>query len=280
MPSDLKRSITVGCDPEIFLSDSSGNVVSAHNLIPGTKARPYPTKYGAVQVDGVAAEINTTPTERWDVFQMYVRETMKELQAMVPKHKFEIKPCNIFNKEYFDTLPEETKLLGCDPDYNAWTGQVNPAPSAENKFLRTAAGHIHVGWTNVDNPMDETHFEDCRIVAKQLDYCLGVYTLLWDNDSRRRELYGRAGAFRPKKYGIEYRTPSNMWLRHDGLAGQVFNMAYTAVNGLISGDQIIFEDKFGDEARKVIDGNEYEFVRDGGLKRQWHQWQRFDWPRW
>lgn len=279
MPADFKRNITIGCDPELFLQNEKGEIVSAHNLIPGSKAAPFKTKYGAIQVDGVAAEINTTPTDRYDYFNMYIRETLNDVQTRVPEHRLLFQPVAVFGKEYFDSLPDDVKLLGCDPDYNAWTGQVNPAPSCDT-YMRTAAGHVHIGWTNVDNPMDESHFEDCRILAKQLDYCLGVYTLLWDNDSRRRQMYGRAGAFRSKTYGLEYRTPSNMWLRHESLWTQVFSMAYTAIDGLVSGQGKIFEDEFGDQVRKVIDGNDYEFVRDGQLKKTWHQYQRFDWPRW
>ncbi len=279
MPAEPKRNITIGCDPEVFLADKSG-IVSAHNLIPGTKKIPHAVKYGAVQVDGLAAEINTEPTQRWDYFSMYVKTVMQELRNLAPKHELKIQPVHVFDEKYFKGLPDESKLLGCDPDYNAWTGLVNPAPTCSIPTMRTAAGHIHIGWTKVDNPMDETHFEDCRIVAKQLDYCLGVYTLLWDNDSRRRDLYGKAGAFRPKKYGIEYRTPSNMWLRHEHLYTHVFNMAYTAIEGLISGNSPVFEQKYGDAARRVIDENDYTFVRDGKLKNSWHQFQRFDWPRW
>jgi len=57
------------------------------------------------------------------------------------------------------------------------------------------------------------------------DYLLGVWSVLHDTDMRRRELYGAAGAYRPKKYGVEYRTMSNFWLRSPQLMREVHKRA-------------------------------------------------------
>ncbi len=38
---------------------------------------------------------------------------------------------------------------------------------------------------------------------------------MYDKDTERRGMYGKAGAFRPKPYGVEYRTLSNAWLSND-----------------------------------------------------------------
>lgn len=45
-----------------------------------------------------------------------------------------------------------------------------------------------------------------------MDLHLGVPSLVLDKDTERRKLYGKAGAFRPKPYGVEYRTLSNFWI--------------------------------------------------------------------
>ncbi len=45
-----------------------------------------------------------------------------------------------------------------------------------------------------------------------MDAYLGMPSILWGNNSVRRKLYGKAGAFRFKSYGCEYRTPDNAWL--------------------------------------------------------------------
>ena len=41
---------------------------------------------------------------------------------------------------------------------------------------------------------------------------IGIYAQMWDGDHKRRQMYGAAGAFRPKTYGMEYRTLSNKWI--------------------------------------------------------------------
>lgn len=54
--------------------------------------------------------------------------------------------------------------------------------------------------------------EICAAFIKALDATVGLFMTYIDREPRRRELYGKAGAFRPKPYGVEYRTPSNAWI--------------------------------------------------------------------
>lgn len=44
----------------------------------------------------------------------------------------------------------------------------------------------------------------------------------------RRELYGKAGAFRPTSYGVEYRTLSNFWLRRKEYMQWVYAQTHRA----------------------------------------------------
>jgi hypothetical protein len=162
-----------------------------------------------------------------------------------------MEPVSSFDLDYFKSLPVEVKELGCNPDYNAWTGQVNVTPDADMPF-RTASGHIHVGWRDDANTGCESHREDCHLVAKQLDYYLGIWSLFWDPDPRRRSLYGKAGALRYKSYGCEYRTLSNKWLKNRKLQAFVFNRTASAVNDL-STKSYSMEDKYGNFAQRVID---------------------------
>jgi hypothetical protein len=280
MSRDVK--ITIGADPELFLKEkSTGKLISAHDLLPGTKLKPYPVANGAVQVDGVAAEFNIDPAQNAEMFSSNCNSVMAKLGVMLPTAHLQIMPAVIFDKEYFKTLPVNVRELGCNVDYNAWTGQPNPAPDGESTTLRTAAGHIHIGWTRVPDPMDPTHFSDCCAVVKQLDYYLGAPSLLWDSDNRRRTLYGKAGAFRPKTYGLEYRTPSNRWLISSKLMEWVWYSSFYAIHSLMNGRTRFFE-KYGNYAQEIIDNNNIEEVRTGDFKKKVFATgdMQMGWPAW
>jgi len=223
---------TVGADPELFVSKGA-EIVSAYDMIPGTKDDPYPVKSGAVQVDGMALEFNIDPASSRTEFIRNVTTVMGELEAMIPKgHQFAIQPSTHFQKELLDSLPEAATELGCEPDYNAYTRNVTPTPDASTT-LRTAAGHIHVGFT--DGEELPGHFDICCDLAQQFDYSLGMYSLLHDPDTERRKLYGRAGSFRPKPYGMEYRVLSNFWLKDKKTMSEVYDITKNSLRDFEKG---------------------------------------------
>ncbi len=228
--------ILIGTDPEVFLKDKDGNFVSAHGLIPGTKECPHPVDKGAIQVDGVALEFNTDPAKTDDEFVEYIAEVMAQMTEIYKGSRDDliiaIQPTATFDSIYFEALPEEVKLLGCTPDFNAYTGEENTPPETTEPF-RTGAGHIHIGWGDFENG-DPMHFELCRLLVRQLDASLFFSSLLWDSDNRRRTLYGKIGAFRPKPYGVEYRPLSNSYLQTVGVQRFVFKTAVHAAHLLLN----------------------------------------------
>ena len=248
----------IGADPELFVKQDN-RFVSAHGLIPGTKIEPFKVDRGAVQVDGCALEFNIDPANNVDEFVSNIKSVGKSLRAMVPNHEIIFEPVAHFDPEYFNTqVPAEAKELGCEPDYNAYTGEANPRPEGERPF-RTASGHIHIGWTNDVDPYDPAHFADCMEVVKQLDFYVGVPSLLWDRDNTRRSMYGKAGAFRPKSYGCEYRVLSNRWLTSDALMKYVYNNTIDGMNDLMNGKKTRGQ-RHGDLAKRIIDANDVGLV--------------------
>lgn len=248
--------IKIGADPELFVRNKETKAfISAHDLIPGTKEKPYPVNYGAVQVDGVAAEFNINPSINSSGFVDSIAHVRAELAAMVGSgNELVTEPVAYFDPAYFKSLPETARVLGCNPDWDAWTGNVNEPPDGSSTTMRTGAGHIHLGWGDKFDVNSPAHVEDCRLVVRQMDYFLGAYSLMWDNNSERRKLYGKAGAFRPKPYGVEYRPLSNVWLKSPVLQAWVWNAAYAGLKSLLSGKDPI-ESVFGDLAKTVINDN-------------------------
>jgi len=223
----------IGTDPELFVT-KGGKLQSAFGLIKGDKKNPFKVDKGAVQVDGMALEFNTDPTDNEDEFVNNIATVMSQLKDMVPEYEFFVEPTAQFGADYIKAQPSEAKEMGCDPDYNAYTGEVNEKPDEDSPF-RTASGHIHIGWTENEPEGCPFHFDECCEVAKQLDIYLGIPSLMFDNDNERRKMYGQAGSFRPKPYGMEYRVLSNAWLKHPELQRWVFQQAQKAVEDLVEG---------------------------------------------
>lgn len=205
---------TFGCDPELFIFDRDGNPVSAEGIIPGTKEEPHKVEFGAVQQDGFAAEFNIDPVDNFRDWNRNIQAVMGQLEAILPKGlTLRAVPSVVFSDEVYAAASPETTALGCSPDYNAWTGTVNPPPSLdESPTLRCAGGHIHIGWTTGAQLSDPQHMLNCCDLVKQLDWYLGGWSLRMDEDVKRRGLYGQAGACRIKDYGVEYRVLSNFWV--------------------------------------------------------------------
>ena len=237
-PLEAKKGFLFGCDPELFIKDSAtGEYVSAEGLIPGTKENPYPVTKGAVQVDGMAAEFNIDPVDNFEDWNRNIAAVLNQLQKMLPKGlELDAVPAVRFNPEVFHSAPDKAKELGCQPDFNAWTGEVNPPPNdPSDPYLRTASGHIHVGWTDGADLTDSQHIVNCRDLVKQFDWFLGGWSVKMDNDPTRRNLYGKAGACRYKPYGVEYRVLSNFWIMSKERRLAVWNRMQVAIKGMVRG---------------------------------------------
>lgn len=218
----------LGFDPEFFLKNKVGEFVSSIGLIGGSKEFPLDIGDGcALQEDNVAVEFNTppcsSPEEAIRYFRYAQEKTIEKIQDM--GLEIAIVPSAEFNPSQLDN--PAARQFGCDPDYNAWTLQENPRPQATNSNLRSAGGHIHV----------ETDKNIIQVV-RALDVYVGAWLSQRDMDKKRRLLYGKAGAFRPKDYGVEYRTPSNYWISSDDLIMQTWKQVEKALSYVSQGKEI------------------------------------------
>lgn len=232
----------IGCDPEVFVT-RDGVYQNAHGLIAGDKKYPQKVRNGAVQVDGMALEFNTTPAATEDEFSFFVEDVYSQLRLMVPEYTVVTTPVAMFTEEFLKSQPAASLELGCDPDYNAWDGFANERPDA-TRPMRTASGHIHIGWTNDVKEGDPEHEGMCRAAGKQMDFYLGLASIFYDPDTLRREMYGKAGAIRMKPYGVEYRTLSNAWLKSNSLTRWVYRSAVAGMQRLAGGEPLV--EKYGD----------------------------------
>ena len=68
------------------------------------------------------------------------------------------------------------------------------------------------------------------ILIKYLDLYVGLPSILYDKDVRRRSLYGKAGCFRLTSYGLEYRCLSAAMYANEDLMKIVWKGVINAID--------------------------------------------------
>jgi len=252
-------STLIGADPEFFIQDiASKEIETAIGIIPGTKDKQVEVcEEGSVHRDNVLGELNICPAGHPTTFVHNILWTLQAIdkQYLEPKgKKYLIKPSHFYEGESEDLLLHpEAQAFGCDEDYNVWhldtTTQIN---SGMAKNLRTAAGHIHIGFKSTINMKEQIN------TILMCDLFIGVPSILLDPDKERRSLYGKAGCFRPKPYGVEYRTPSNFWLENKQLMKWIFQAANRAYDYRVTVSS--HKKKFFEEIRKCIDTHDKDMA--------------------
>lgn len=246
---------TLGCDPEVFLFNMFSNeYTSSVGLIGGSKNYPMPIngEGDAVQEDNVTVEFNTPPCTTKEQFIEHINKNKEWIRAKAAELQLEMKisASAVFTDQQLAT--PEAQTFGCEPDFNAWNGgQMNPRPEADNPNLRSCGGHIHIGLEKDDDPL---------MVIKAMDLFVGCMMLEFDTDSDRRKLYGKAGAFRPKSYGVEYRTASNAWIETDERIQWAWDQSDKALAFVRSG--ATFTDEQGQKIQECINESNLELLAE------------------
>ena len=123
---------------------------------------------------------------------------------------------------------------------------------------RSAGLHIHLG---IENPARYSRFsykpsERYTQIVKALDLHLAVPSILIEPPNERRKLYGKAGSFRPKSYGLEYRTLSSYFADDKGKITWVYQATQDAINWLNEGN--VVSDQLSDLLLQTINNNDAE----------------------
>lgn len=203
------RNITVGADPELFIiNENTKKVVSAVGLIPGEKGNPWrsddmPEGFG-LETDNILAEFNIPPV----IDEVSFVNNIIYMQKYIDRFVKNIDPDLGIKCAASQVVPEselqseQARMFGCDIDYNAYTMKANPKPEGTKTNIRSGGFHIHVGYENPD-------VDTSLSLVRYMDAFIGLPSVIKDKDKKRRSLYGKAGCFRLKDYGLEYRTLSS-----------------------------------------------------------------------
>jgi hypothetical protein len=215
----------LGADPEVFLKDRNNKHLSVIGMIGAGKEDPLQVagmpKGFTLQEDNVALEFGQPPASTADEFVFNTRAAMLAGLSTLKGKRFSRLSCTVFEEDQMGT--PMAHIFGCEPDFDAYSGKKNTKPVPPHKFMRSAGGHVHIEMPK------KTTMKEKRLLVRAMDLYLGVPSVLMDSGSERRQLYGKAGCFRYKPYGVEYRTLSNFWIFKKHLTKWVWNQTARAL---------------------------------------------------
>jgi hypothetical protein len=231
------NNVTMGSDIEVVIQTLLGQPFPVCGIVGGTKEKPRALGGGYfIQEDNVLLEFNIPVAASGREFVSFVnlglRKSLKELPPSLGATEVSTA---IYDEVYIKSIQKASEF-GCEPDYNAWKEEQNPKPSAKNPYLRSAAAHVHIGWTD-PQPEDQLN------LIKWADIFVSLPSVWESKDRTRRELYGKAGAFRPKEYGVEHRVLDNYWIWDMAYINAVYQRYGEAIDAVNKNKQIVKADE-------------------------------------
>jgi hypothetical protein len=243
--------ILIGCDPEVFLQEKySGKYISAVGLVGGTKDKPR--KFGpkdgfAIHEDNVAVEYNIPPANSVDQFVANNMIALEEVNKVAANAGCKVAMVDHADFDWDQLQTKGAQEFGCNPDFNAWKLMPNPSPMPPAS-LRTAGGHIHIGF--------EGTTKDKIALVRCLDIFLGIPLNLLEPNSKRNQLYGSLGACRLKEYGVEYRVPSNIWIRSEQMIAEIYQIVHEVTKNLKMYQKVLTI--VNDQMENIVETKDYK----------------------
>lgn len=274
---------TLGSDPEVFIQNQEGKIIGSEHVIGKrglTKKNPY-DEDDRVVVDGVQAELHPSPSTCRQTLSNNIRSCFTVLKERMDKKGCSLSTSGVVkvDKKELEKLSEEAQQLGCAPSLNTYDSHAKINVDPKKYLIRSAGGHIHLGVTDNISAWKAGHKSQEHPFTPEnavplLDLFVGNTCVLIDRDpaqAERRKVYGRAGEYRLPKHGLEYRTPSNFWIRHYTLMSLVMNLARIPVTLLLSPHSSycehpeimvkwLQENTNFEEVRKAINTNDYDLA--------------------
>lgn len=186
------------------ISKENQQVVRKRIYIEGTHEN---TEVGTFHPDNALLELTTAPTglnQSQYVYLSYVRnEAMKFINSYYDDESVlnYLGVDSSATKYSSEELSDEYHwIAGCSPSLSTYSSKLPPIRYRDN----VRYGGLHV---NVD--FDHSKYDHTKLV-QLYDLFLGLDSVIYSRDPEadraRRALYGRAGEYRLKDFGVEYRT--------------------------------------------------------------------------
>jgi len=213
---------TFGSDPELMLF-RDGEPWSAIGVVQGSIENRIDSNGHQFYYDNVLAECAIKPGNTKEEVIENFRKCLQIFADMVRPLELVAQASAIFSNSQLNH--PDARRVGCAKDFCAYEMKQKEGPVEEilQGNLRSCGGHVHLGADilTTDGP-------EPVLAVYMLDLFLGVPSLWLDKDptsAKRRSLYGHAGRYRVKPYGIEYRSLGNFWLQSPELVGLIYDLA-------------------------------------------------------
>lgn len=254
MSKKLIENQTLGADPEFFLkSKETGKYVPSFYYISGSKYEPTPIGEEGhnIQCDNVMVEVGIPPcktVEEWIKHNLFVQNYIKENVCEPNNLELVIFPFAEFDTN--DLKSRQAKAFGCDPDFCVYkNGEANTVGKSTIKNGRCAGGHIHIGY---DDWTPETN----DLIIRAMDLFLSVPLMIFEPEHKRKEMYGKAGAYRMQPWGTEYRVTSNYIFSSIELMTWAFNQTQKALEFINDNHTNLPEIMKGNKLESIINNKD------------------------
>lgn len=216
--TDIEALPKVMLDPTVDAMTKARVLKDLHGNL-GTKKDPTMLDDIQLHPDSCGIEFTTPPVDNADQFVDAIKHSLDTVQGYIDTQLVFINRYDI--KDILPALqaiaPDVARIImerGCDPDWfvprPGAEGELRQVPwEAEPTTVMELGGHLHV---------DLPEHTPAHIAATVMAHVLQPY-----HDTRTDSWYRKPAVYRPKPYGIEYRSLGAEWAASKTKARLIFN---------------------------------------------------------
>lgn len=251
-------------DPKVILRDREG--AAAGSAGAGV----------AFHFDGIQAEFNAVESQNVRSIMRRVQHAISHMLQVAKEREVDIsfRGAVPVDPKTFAGYPSEAVEFGCDVDFISWlSGDINACEvNPLTHKWRYCGTHLHLGVPDDGDPdlMETLLMPEGRLeVVNVLDFLVGNTATLLDvcpGSTKRRQVYGKAGTFRPTPYGVEYRVLSSFMLASPEILPLLWAFARESVRLVRDGQHMdLFEAVSPRKIITAINTNDQVLAREN-----WH----------
>ena len=169
-------------------------------------------------------EFNIPPSKNLKTFVKNITNGINFAESKIRPNFLDLSASSYFNSENLED--KRAKEVGCEIEYNAYNFKPNNdiEEALRNTSIRTSGGHLHLSGEKHDAIDDKTLYP---IFVYMMDLFVAIPSILIEKDYSqrdRRKIFGKAGSYRIKPYGIEYRVLSSWWTSKPEYSALIYRM--------------------------------------------------------